>query len=51
MHSALLSAGQRTGTGETLLAKQQEHHLTKAERRELTAFLQECDAIMLQGKL
>ena len=31
-----------------LLAKQQEHHLTKAERRELTALLQECDAIMLR---
>jgi antitoxin (DNA-binding transcriptional repressor) of toxin-antitoxin stability system len=33
---------------EALLAKRQEHHLTSAERRELTGLLQECDDILLR---
>jgi antitoxin (DNA-binding transcriptional repressor) of toxin-antitoxin stability system len=33
---------------EELLAKSQESRLTRAERRDLNALLQECDAIMLR---
>jgi antitoxin (DNA-binding transcriptional repressor) of toxin-antitoxin stability system len=46
--SAYRLAKEKQERVETLLAKRQEHRLTSAERRELTALLQECDDVMLR---